>query len=320
MTRPHLTVASNFHHLSARTTLVLAAAAAFSLMACGGSSGGGTGGAPGIGGSPMTPTGGKTGTGGKGTGGAGTGGSGGFISPACGTNAPYSHTFGFGAILEGWTVAANSTPPSLAPVLDADGGTTSGTLVELDRNDGSPVNGSVKLTIPFNAPNQEMLFAQIMNGGLNMAGGTVTAKIKLDSGLNTNPVNNGKAFLILKTTSAYNYATGPEVPLDLSLGWVDLTFNVNAPVMMPLGYDPCDVKEIDVSVQTGGAGTYNTAVIHIDTIEIKRPGGTDAGADTSTDATAPTDATDDVPAPTDAVDAPPATDTAPDVQTDATSG
>jgi hypothetical protein len=266
----------------------LSAALALSLAAC---SGGGTAG--GTGGMTGHDAGNDAGSGGKGTGGKiGVGGMGVGGSQAC--FAPkYSHVSTFGAILDSWVVAANSTPGSLAPVPGVDGGAGTGTLVEIDTTDGmpaTPVLGSVKLTIPFDQPNEEMLFAQNFNG-LNMMGETVTAYIKLNSGLNTGPVNVGRAFLILKTTAAYNYVAGPAISLDPSAGWVQLSIDVNNPqAALPPGYDPCDVREIDVSVQTGGTGTYTTAVLHIDTIAVGVPGAVDdAGTDSGTSTDAPVD-------------------------------
>lgn len=233
------------------------------------------------------------GSGGKGIGGkTGAGGSGVGGSTAC--LAPkYSHVSTFGAILDSWVVAGNSTPGTLAPVPGVDGSPGTGTQVEIDTTDGmplTPVVGSVKLTIPFDQPNEELLFAQNMNG-LNMMGETVTAYIKLNSGLNTGPINVGRAFLILKTTAAYNYVAGPSISLDSSAGWVQLSIDVNNPPMPPQGYDPCDVREIDVSIQTGATGAYTTAVMHIDTIAIGGPGAIDdAGApDTGTSSDAPID-------------------------------
>src|SRR5438128_10719847 len=116
--------------------VALCAAASLSLIACssGSNNNGGMGGAKDAS-ADGTGAGGK-GTGGKGMGGNGQGGAGGQVSLAC-SQPKYSHTSGFGAILDGWVVAANSTPPSLAPTLDADGGTISGTKVEIDKTDGS---------------------------------------------------------------------------------------------------------------------------------------------------------------------------------------
>ena len=190
------------------------------------------------------------------------------------TPASTAHTSTFGAILDGWVVAANSTPATLAPIPGPDGGTASGTIVEIDTTDGMPATppvGSVKLTIPFDGPNETLLFAQNMNS-LNMAGETVTAYIKLNSGLNTGPVNVGTASIALKTTGAYNYVQGPVVALDPSLGWQMLSIDVSTPPAPPLGYDPCDVREIDILIQTGGSGTYTTGVVHIDSIAIGGPG------------------------------------------------
>ena len=233
---------------------------------------GSVGGAPGSGGT--SAAGGATGTGGSGVGGAG-----GTLSPAC-LQPRYMHTSGFGAILDGWNVAANSTPPTLAPALNADGGLASGTRVEIDTSDGSPGTtpvGSAKLTIPFDAPLEEMLFAQNSNG-LNLMGETISAWIKLDSGLNTSPVNVGRAFMIVKSTALYVYAAGPVVSLDPSAGWVQISIDANHPQAgVPLGYDPCDIREIDVSVGTGGVGVYTTAVVHIDTISASAPSGGDGG-------------------------------------------
>ncbi len=275
--------------------VALCAAASLSLIACSGSSNNNTGtGGHDAGAGGAVDGGGKGGAAGKGMGGAGMGGAGGMASVACGQPV-YSHVSPFGAILDGWVVASNSTPMTLAPVLLPDGGLASGTKVEIDKTDGSPGStplGSVKLTIPFDQPNEEMLFAQ-NSQGLNMKGQTITAWIKLDSGLNTDAVNTGKAFLILKTTAVYNYVAGPMVPLDSSAGWVQLSINADSPqASPPTGYDPCDVREIDVSVQTGAIGNYTTAVVHIDTITVGGPGGTvDAGDDSgATDAGTPADA------------------------------
>ncbi len=252
--------------------VVFSAALGISVAACSGSSGGGSGGMTGHDASADgSGTGGK-GMGGKGAGGAGIGGAGGSV--AC-LASKYTHVSPFGAILDSWVVATNSNPPTLAPVPGVDGGPGTGTKVEIDTTDGMPATptlGSVKLTIPFDQPNEELLFAQNSHG-LNMMGETITAYIKLNSGLNTDATNVGRAFLILKSTAAYNYVAGPMVSLDSSAGWVQLSINANAPqAAPPPGYDPCDIREIDISIQTGGSGTYTTAVVHIDTISIGVPG------------------------------------------------
>jgi hypothetical protein len=143
--------------------------------------------------------------------------------------------------------------------------------------------GSAKLTIPFDGTGEQFLFAQNMNG-INLQHAIVTAYIKLDSGLNLSPQYTGIAYLVLKTTTAYNFAPGQAINLDSSAGFVQLSLNADAPnTNPPFGYDPCDVREIDVEIDTPNTGTFTTAVIHIDTIEVSGPavdGGTDgSGSD-----------------------------------------
>jgi hypothetical protein len=249
----------------------------------------------------------KGGTGGSATGGTGgkvdaaAGGAGGFASGgttgtggAGGTAvvcllAPTVHTSTFTTNFDGWNVGNNGSV-ELVPSM-ADGG--GGTVASLDTTDGSPANGSAKLQIPFQARGEQFLFAQNYAPSLNLTGGTVTAMIKLDSGLYGSIDAVAHAFIVLKTTGAYNYATGPSINLDQGAGWVQLTFNVNAPAQLPDGYNPCDVREIDVEIDTTTAsGTYVPAVIHIDTIAITGAPTTDGGAsdaaatDASGDATA----------------------------------
>lgn len=226
----------------------------------GGANDGGTGG-------KLGGVGGRTGTGGGSPVDA--------ANPACAA-APYSHVSTFGAIFDGWDVALNSSD-GLAP-MTVDG-SFSGTLRELDTAAGDPTNGSVRLTIPFTLPNQTMLFARGYSAGLNMSGMTVTARVKLDSGLISGPTDLGQAFIALKSTSSYLYASAPEMALDPTGGWVKISASADLPSSnAQFGYTACDIREIDVVIQTGPTGNYRQAVVHIDTIEISQPGG-DAGTD-----------------------------------------
>jgi hypothetical protein len=194
---------------------------------------------------------------------------------AC-TTAQYTHVSTFGAIFDGWTVAANSST-TLVPGTSLDGAMT-GTLLELDPTVGSPTPGSAKLTIPFSQPGEQLLFAFNSTAPLNLTGTTITAQIKLDSGLNVSPVNPGQAFLVLKSTLAYIYAPAPAIFLDSTANFVTLSMSADAPTASVPGYTACDIREIDIVIQTGNMGTYTTAVVHIDTIAITAPG-VDAGTD-----------------------------------------
>jgi hypothetical protein len=202
--------------------------------------------------------------------------------------AQYTNTTAFGAIFDSWQVATGggATDPRLVPMpgVGADGG-FEGTVVELDTMDGNPTPGSAKLTIPFTEPNQTLTFSKNFAPGVNMQGTTVTAQIKLDLGLISGPTDVGEAFLVVKATGSYVYAPSTAITLDPTAGWRTLTLNVDAPSpdVVP-GYTPCDIREIDIVIRTGGTGTYRTAVVHIDTIAVtvrNGDGGTapDASAD-----------------------------------------
>jgi len=178
----------------------------------------------------------------------------------------YTGTTAFGAVFDGWVVAENSAYP-LVPRIE-DGGMV-GTLLELDTADGSPTNGSAKLTIPFSEPVQDLLFAKLYAPGVSLAGAKVTAQIKLDSGLITGPADIGRAFIALKSGPSYTWAPGNSITLDPTAGWVPLTLSADAPSPgLSLEYDPCDIREIDIIIQTAQTGMYRSAVVHIDTIAI----------------------------------------------------
>ena len=218
-------------------------------------------------GSDGAPSDGGAGSGGRaGSGGAGPG-DGGGGSRSCPTP-QYTSTTAFGAIFDGWVVGNNSTY-TLVPMPGVDGGPPTGTIVELDATDGSPTNGSAKLSIPFMNVQEELLFAKLYTPGVNLAGTKVTAQIKLDSGLITGPTDQGSAFIALKSGAEYTWAPGNSITLDPSAGWVPLTLSADAPNPdVPLAYNPCDVREIDIIIRTGYTGMYKAAVMHIDTIAI----------------------------------------------------
>lgn len=155
---------------------------------------------------------------------------------------------------------------------ESSGPAVSGTLIELDTSEGAPdsPDGSLKLTIPFDGPGQLLLLGRLFNTGLNFIGTTVTARIKLDSGLIVGPSDTGSANLVLKTTGAYIYDAGPAVVMDPSAGWVTLTIDPDAPSVAAAssGHYACDVREIDIEIRTGDTGSYQQAVVHIDSIAV----------------------------------------------------
>ena len=152
--------------------------------------------------------------GGGGSGGSGARSDGGGSDAKTCPTAQYTNTTAFGAIFDGWMIGPNSTYP-LVPAPGVDGGPDTGTKLELDTADGSPtMNGSAKLTIPFMNTQEELLFAKLFAPGVNLSGTTVSAKIKLDSGLITGPTDSATAFIALKSGPDYTWAPGTSITLD----------------------------------------------------------------------------------------------------------
>ena len=220
----------------------------------------------------------------NGTGGVGgTGGAGGRVKADSGAGgavplecqaAAYTRTSTFTSTFDGWGVPPNNPTPTLVPMPGEDGGPPSGTVQSLDNQVGSPTPGSAKLEAPFAGPGEQLLFGQNYPTPLNLSGSMVTAQISVDSGLIGDPVTSVvQAFVVLKSTSAYTYATGAAVNLEPGAGWMTVSVNADAPPSLPQGHNPCDVREIDIEVRTGANGTYRPAVIHIDTIAVVPRGG-----------------------------------------------
>jgi hypothetical protein len=68
--------------------------------------------------------------------------------------------------------------------------------------------------------------------------------------------------------------------LDATVGWTTLKLDSDSPLPAPpLGYTPCDIREIDVIIQTADTGDYMEAVLHIDTIAVAAKTAGDAGVD-----------------------------------------
>jgi len=177
---------------------------------------------------------------------------------------------------------------------DADGGMT-GTKASIDTSDGFPDKGALRLDIPFSSPSDTLLLQQLYSTAENFTDTSVTAQIKLLSGVISGPSDTVKAFLILKSTTAYVYAAGTSVVLDPSAGWMTLTLDPDT-VASFAGYTPCDIREVDIEIDTAATGNFIPGTILIDTVKVepKHPGdaGTDAGTTTDTGTAADSGSTD----------------------------
>jgi hypothetical protein len=237
-------------------TLVLGVLVAVFASACGEDGMGGMGGTGGAGGRVRADS-----------------GAGGMVPVEC-QAAVYTHTSTFTSTFDGWGVPPNNPTPTLGPMPGEDGGAASGTVQSLDTQVGSPTPGSAKLEVPFAGAGEQLLFGQNYPTPLNVSGAMITAQVSVESGLIGDPVTSvAQAFIVLKSTSAYVYATGPAVNLEPGAGWTTVSVNADAPPAVPEGHNPCDVREIDIEIRTGLTGTYRPAVLRIDTIAIVPRGG-----------------------------------------------
>jgi len=220
------------------------------------SSGGATtGGAPSSGGTFSSggslpgASGGVAGTVGTTGGTAGTGGTGGAVS---------TNGYTFDTDMQGF-VATFSIPDTLTK-----------TLV-WSATEGDPAPGALQLDVAFAALDQKV------NAQLNFAtptdftGKTITAHVKLASGLTTDAANPGGAKLYIKTGDTYVYAANNWTNLEVaSIGtWITLSLPVDAPPYVDAAglNNPAAVREIGIEIATSSTSAdYAPAVVYIDSI------------------------------------------------------
>jgi hypothetical protein len=192
--------------------------------------------------------GGKTSTGGKTSGGSGGNASGG--------------TGGSPAVTSGWRFPSNVE--SWAPSYGEPASLLGASSLSWDSAAGNPENGSLELSVPFDGTDQK-LEVSIGVAGFNMTGKTITAKVKLGSGLSSSPDNPGGAKLYVKTGNQFVYADSGWTNLDGD--WASLSLDVSSPGGFIAGtHTPSDVREIGVEIATGSQGSYSSANVHIDTV------------------------------------------------------
>jgi hypothetical protein len=247
------------------TVRTLSALAAVGLIAglsaaCSeGSDDGGTGGAAG-----STPaTGGSAGdatTGGSGpTGGTSQGGEAG-ASPTSGTC-----IYTFDTDQEGWALGEWSDPPALA--------TDPGFVLTHDSAAGDPNPGSLQVEVPFSDANQKVQVQVALTPAIDLTGRVLTARVRVDSGLNTVGDYPGGAKVYIKTGTAFLYADGGWFNIDgMAPAWTTVTFDVANPAWVDTAgtLEPDNTAIIGIELDTNGtaaaAGTYVPATIHIDSI------------------------------------------------------
>jgi hypothetical protein len=125
------------------------------------------------------------------------------------------------------------------------------------------------VTIPFTAAKDKAHIEIGLGSGVtaDLTGKTLTARIRLDSGLTTDTDNPAGANVFAKSGTDYAYGGGEWTDLK-GTGWITLTMNVTTPAgYVGTGYDPTKIVAIGVQIATGDTATaLSTATLHIDSV------------------------------------------------------
>jgi hypothetical protein len=168
--------------------------------------------------------------------------------------------FTFDGDLQGWYLV-EAKPATLTPT------------VRWSNAVGDPKPGSMELTIPFTGANQDASVEVVMTAGANLAGKTLSFRVRLASGLTGDATNPGSIRGFAKSGEAQIWAQGPSVsvPGAAQAGqWFTVTMGLSTPEWTDpkLAYDPRDVRSFGVQVLTGGAGSFKSALLNIDSVEV----------------------------------------------------
>ncbi len=143
--------------------------------------------------------------------------------------------------------------------------------VSFDSTTGSPSNGSLSVTLPFNSYNQGYTVQSDVAPAADLSGKTIHAKVmldKVDGGASSIPSGYVQLFV---QSNGFKYANGPGAGFTAG-SWTDLTLTVSTPSYMVTGYDPMQIIQVGVQFGTGSmpdGGVFGAEIspkIHIDTI------------------------------------------------------
>ena len=197
-----------------------------------------------------------------GSGGAGVGGSvstaGSAGAAGSGGTGPAATGYTFDTDMQGF-VATFSIPADL------------GKTLVWSASEGDPAAGALQLDVAFAALDQKVNAQLNFAGPTDFTGKTISARVKLASGLTTDAANPGGAKLYIKTGDAYVYAANDWTNLEVaSIGtWITLSLAVDAPPYVDAAgtNNPAAVREIGVEIATSSTSAdFAPAVVYIDSI------------------------------------------------------
>src|SRR5690606_32659050 len=140
------------------------------------------------------------------------------------------------------------------------------TDVRHDAQNGDRTPGVLRLEAPFDAANQK-IDVQASFKPTNMQGRTLRARVRLQSGLSDDRNNPGGIKLFAKAGANYGYASGEWTYLRPGEGWVDVTLDCDAPILVPDSFDATEVRQVGVELRTFNETTGATeAIVFVDAI------------------------------------------------------
>jgi hypothetical protein len=199
-----------------------------------------------------------TGTGGSGTGTAGA--SGNVTGPIKGS--PYAL---FNTATEGFQLNVYHDTGNTNLGDPASG--ASPTLM-FDSSAGSPDPGSLKVVAPYTGANQYVDIQKSMtNSPQDWRGKTLHVRLKVADG--TYP--GGAQVYVITVPNQYVFG-GTFTNVAKNNNWQEFTVNVDAPMTQNSGYDPSQIIEVGVQLNTGSAGgSATTVTFNIDSFSIDPP-------------------------------------------------
>src|SRR5690606_26947532 len=123
------------------------------------------------------------------------------------------------------------------------------TEVRHDAQNGDRTPGVLRLEAPFDASNQKIEVQATFNP-MNMQGRTLRARVRLQSGLSDDSNNPGGIKLFAKAGAKYEYASGEWTYLRPGEGWVEVTLDCDAPILVPESFSASEVRQVGVELRT----------------------------------------------------------------------
>lgn len=137
-----------------------------------------------------------------------------------------------------------------------------------DAQNGDVSPGVLRLYAPFDASNQKLEAQVNFSHPRDWSGRTLTARVRLGQGLSSDSQDPGGIKLYAKAGDDYDYASGPWTHLTSGQGWVDVTLDLDAPILLPTGkFDATQVRELGVELRVFNETDHVApAVVYLDSV------------------------------------------------------